>query len=358
MHPKFSEIREKLDKNGEGTRATVRDLLSWFNAARRRAGVVERIRNALDAAGLETKPDFGNEWLDAEVLFTWKAGASQDGNITATYATSAESKDEEASSGKDATFRIGLLDAANSGVESVTPDDTIEKAVTLMLAHDYSQLAVMNGEYNLKGAVSWKSLGSHLSQGNNCTLVRHAMQDAHIIPDTTPLFEATEEVIARDFVFIKSSKNNKITGIVTGTDLSEQFQRLSKAFLLISQIENRIRAMIRGRFDLQTLKAACSENDPQRRDKIESAADLTFGEYIRLLENDANWKRLGLAIDRVIFCKNMTEIRDIRNDVAHFDPDGPDEAEIEKLRRFSEFLETLEKLSLKDRIFGKKLGGL
>jgi predicted transcriptional regulator len=316
--------------------------------------VVERIRTALDEASLETVPDFVSEWLDAEVLFVWKSGPSaNESNPSVVKPAATDTASNEKQSAKDATYRIGVLDAANRGIISVTPQDSIAKAVTLMLVHDYSQLAVMTTDYSLRGAISWKSLGSHLSQGNDCKLVRDVMQEAHLIPDTTPLFDATEEVIARDFVFIRSSKNNKITGIVTGTDLSEQFQRLSKAFLLISQIENRLRSMIRGKFELDTLKAACNENDPQRKDKIESAANLTFGEYIRLLEVEDNWQRLGLAIDRKIFCFQMAEIRDIRNDVAHFDPDGPDEHEVEKLRKFSEFLETLETLSLRERLWGK-----
>jgi predicted transcriptional regulator len=357
MHPKFKEIRERLEK-GENTLASVRELLGWFNAVRRRAGVVERIRTALDEAALQTVPDFASEWLDADVVFMWKTPqASKNGspNIVAAGATDVASNTTQGA--KDATHRIGVLDAANRGVISVTPQDSIAKAVTLMLVHDFSQLAVMTTDYSLKGAISWKSIGSHLSQGNHCTLVKDVMEEAFHIQDTTPLFDATEEVIARDFVFIRSSKTNKITGIVTGTDLSEQFQRLSKAFLLISQIENRLRSMIRGKFELETLKAACNETDAQRREKIESAADLTFGEYIRLLEVEDNWQKLGLVIDRKIFCAQMAEIRDIRNDVAHFDPDGPDEHEVEKLRKFSEFLETLETLSLRERIWGRNQSG-
>ncbi len=41
---------------------------------------------------------------------------------------------------------------------SVAPDASFEEAITLMLIQDFSQLAVMSGPRDLKGAVSWKSI--------------------------------------------------------------------------------------------------------------------------------------------------------------------------------------------------------
>jgi len=63
-----------------------------------------------------------------------------------------------------------------------------------------------------------------------------------------------------------------------------------------------------------------------------SVFDLTFGEYIRLLERNDSWSKLGLRIDRKLFIGNLDKVRQIRNDVMHFDPDGIEE---EKIRNAS-----------------------
>jgi hypothetical protein len=41
----------------------------------------------------------------------------------------------------------------------------------------------------------------------------------------------------------------------------------------------------------------------------------------------------------------MDKVREIRNDVMHFDPDGIDEDQYDQLRRFSRLMDELEALS-------------
>ena len=49
-------------------------------------------------------------------------------------------------------------------------------------------------------------------------------------------------------------------------------------------------------------------------------ADLTLGGYIRLLEDRANWERLGFDHHRKTFIRCCLEsVRRIRNEVMHFD---------------------------------------
>ena len=68
----------------------------------------------------------------------------------------------------------------------------------------------------------------------------------------------------------------------------------------------------------------------------------------------ASWKTasvgsgFGLQIDRFTFVKDLVdEVRMIRNDVMHFDPEGIGEPEVTKIRKFAEFLRLLEKLRRK-----------
>ncbi|MCF3334204.1 hypothetical protein L1019_23280, partial [Escherichia coli] len=80
---------------------------------------------------------------------------------------------------------------------------------------------------------------------------------------------------------------------------------------------------------------------------VQSVADLTFGEYIRLFENPELWKKTELQIDKKIFTKELDKVRIIRNDVMHFDPDGISEENHELLHNFVRFIHTIQSLSRK-----------
>ena len=132
---------------------------------------------------------------------------------------------------------------------------------------------------------------------------------------------------------------------MTATDLSEQFQFLSEPFLLIGQIENQVRNLMNGKYSVEILQGVCNENDLERKERIQSIADLTFGEYLRIIQKPEHWDLLGLRVDRTVFCAEMDKVREIRNDVMHFDPDGIDEDQYDQLRRFSRLMDELDALA-------------
>jgi CBS domain-containing protein len=330
--------------SGEKPRATVRELLKWFVAERRGFNVVRRIRAALDEVGLVTWPDFEGEYIDQEVFFMNKQSFSPPPPPPPPADTSVATS-LVAAAPVDPTHRLGRLKAANRKPVSVTPNDSLESAITLMLTHDYSQLPVMQGDRSVKGMISWKSIGSRLALGRGCSTVLECLEPSHELRDEASLFEAIGIIAAHDCVLVRD-RENKITGLVTGADITEQFHRLAEPFLLLGEIENRVRLLIFPRFTPQELAEAKDPTDAGR--VVEDVSDLTFGEYIRLLENGDRWNKLGLKIDRVKFTEQLRRIRDIRNDVMHFDPDGITEDALEDLRRFSRFLEQLHHLTASD----------
>jgi hypothetical protein len=105
--------------------------------------------------------------------------------------------------------------------------------------------------------------------------------------------------------------------------------------------------LIEGKFTKEELAEARDLTDEGR--KIESVDDLTFGEYVRLLENPERWDKLTLALDRATFVKDLEEVRGIRNDVMHFDPEGIDDRGLKKLRDFVTFLQRIQKLLAKSQ---------
>ncbi len=93
------------------------------------------------------------------------------------------------------------------------------------------------------------------------------------------------------------------------------------------------------KFSKEELGAVRDPSDDER--EVGDVSDLTFGEYIRLLEEPSRWEKLNLRLDRVIFVKALDDVRQIRNDVMHFDPDPIPPEEIIKLRDFAGMMQVL-----------------
>src|SRR5262249_16106188 len=78
------------------------------------------------------------------------------------------------------------------------------------------------------------------------------------------------------------------------------FRDWTEPFLLLGQIENQLRDLVRRSFTLEQLRAAKNPSDESR--EITDADDLTFGEYVCLLEPTAarrNWRE-AYHLDTVI----------------------------------------------------------
>lgn len=337
--PEFEEIKLEVAEGKEPSRS-VRELLRWFGARRRRSGSVERIEAELEAAGIVTEPHFTTTWIDSAVTFKKMTSPASQSAGQGTSATATQAIEEL----PDVTHLVRMLEAANRDVLFVNPQDPLEKAITLMLAYDFSQLAVMTGPRDLKGAISWKSIGSRLSQQRSLTFVSDAMEPASKVLDTESLFEATKVIIRYEYAFVESSLDKKITGIVTATDLSEQFQGLSEPFLLLARIENQIRRMIQKVFDLETLRSVMADTDPDRRAKLSRVSELSIGDYIRLFEQEQYWTKLGFVADRKTFCAELEKVRKLRNEIMHFHLDVVGDEDSNQLRRFSRLLDQLTRL--------------
>ncbi|MYD52302.1 MAG: CBS domain-containing protein [Dehalococcoidia bacterium] len=297
---------------------TIREFLGWYDYARRGGSIVNRIRNDLDKLELRTNPDFEVEWIDSIISIELHPDVT-----------------DTPSSGDpvDPTHRIGSLEAANKRPMSVNPDDPLSRATTMMQLHDYAQLPVMINNRDVKGIVSWQSIGIRLSLGRGCEYVRDCMEPAREIPFSTPLFDAITEIVEHGYVLVRG-KDRVVTGIVTAGDISNQFMQLAGPFLLIGEIEGYLRHLIHGKFKVEEMREA----SPAGQQDIKGIADMTLGGYCRLLSSEENWSQLSLNVDRKELVKHLDDVREIRNDVMHFDPDGLSPEHIKKLQDVAQFL--------------------
>jgi CBS domain-containing protein len=242
----------------------------------------------------------------------------------------------------DPTYRISKLAAAGNKPISVAPDQSLQVATTLMLTHDFSQLPVMTSEYDVKGIVTWKSIGIRLALGIKGNVVRAFMEHHQEIPAALSLISAIPIIVQSQYVLIRDQ--GRITGIVTASDLSLQFQQLAEPFLLLGEIENHIRLIIGDKFSPAELSDIRDSEDSNR--EVSGIYDLTFGQYIRLLQNPDKWKKIKLSIDRVAFCDQLDTVRKIRNDVMHFNPDPMKTEDLQLLRDFLSFLQLLQNIGV------------
>ena len=316
------QMQDDIEKGAapEAEELTVREFLGKFGYARRGSWIVGHIRNTMEEVNLRTQPDFEYAYIDSEITIRLNSEGAD-----------AQSQEESA----DPIHQIDTLPAANKKPVSVKPDEPISAATTKMRLHDYSQLPVMTSERDVKGMISWKSIGANLSLGRPCENVRQCMDRAELIPKSTPLFDAIGKIAIHEYVLVQDT-NKVITGIVTASDLSTQFMGLAGPFLLLGEIEGHLRHLIRGKFTVEQMQVASTPTEGGR--PVEGTADLTLGGYHQLLSNRENWEELNLKIDRAEFAKQLDVVRNIRNDVMHFDPDGLSPTETRTLQNFARFL--------------------
>ncbi|MBU5613888.1 CBS domain-containing protein [Geomonas azotofigens] len=247
--------------------------------------------------------------------------------------------------GADPIYRISKLPASGRKPLFVAPDAKLQEVVTHMLSNDLSQLPVMTNERDVKGIITWTSIGSRLAVGKKCSVAREFMEQHQEIRWDASLISAIGIIAEHQYVLVRGC-DQKISGIVTAADLSLQFQQLAEPFLLLGEIENHVRRVISHRFSLCELEAAKDPADHGRT--VTSAADLSYGEYIRLLANPERWDKLNIAIDRITCIDKFENVRRIRNEVMHFDPEGLPEKDLLTLREFARFLQKLQMIDIID----------
>jgi CBS domain-containing protein len=370
--PKIQRAAKRLKKGHRVNRITVRDFLRHFGAERRGAGKVEAIRGILDSLDLQTEPDFETVWIDEPIWLRLKGSISTEDIATAPtdeagdeefvlegtpsaveqaveQSESAPTSAERETPGEntdldtaDPTFRIGSLPASNKTLVTVNQSDDVARAVTLMLQYEFSQLPVMQGDREVKGVVTWKSIGLRKALGSKCEHVGDCQEDARIVDASRTLFDSIPIIVEHGYVLVRQ-RDRRITGIVTASDLSLQFQILSEPFLLLREIELHVRQIIRGKITAEDFLLL--DNPPRPNRPPQDIADLTFGEYVRLFEHPQIWGKLDLKIDRVVLTRLLEDVRKVRNDVMHFDPDPMTADELAILKRAARLMQEVYTLA-------------
>ena len=317
-------IAKLIKETNQPQKITPRQLVNAVGYERRSYNACRIIDEFLEQNDLEVIPHYLDEWADNFVEVRPKEKATKRLR-------------------KDPIKRLGLLKAANTKPTVVDNSDPLSKAITLMMLHNYSQLPVITGPRTIVGYISWETIGEAVSKGETSKLVKdYKREPVRLLKRSTPLLKAINEVYRNEFVVVVSDDNSPC-GIVTTTDISSQFLTWTEPFVMLEQIENLIRHILDGKILKEDLVKVCQEDNR----KLESIDDLTFGEYIALIENPKQWERIGLkSVDRALFVQSLNKVREIRNDIMHFDPEGIDDSSINTLKTMCEYLTKLTNFSV------------
>ncbi|MGW9083936.1 restriction system modified-DNA reader domain-containing protein [Streptomyces yangpuensis] len=288
----------------------VRELLGWWGE-QGRGTVRDKIETALANHGLVTVPPFTQVNLDATVQLQRAATEQEPSN--------AISHGDELDGGEERLVRdpgptVGTITSSMGEVVSVSPHSTIDHAVTLLLLNDFSQLPVMAGR-QLKGAVTWKSIAQARHRSGDCVLT-DAIVDAREVRFDHDLVDVLPVLADTDFLLVRGAQGE--IGILTMADVALAYGTQATPFLLVGELDRRLRAVITDRFNLSDVTAVC-DRDGSR--SLTSFDQLTFGDYLAVLGNPDRWEELGWPLDRAAFARRLDEIRKIRNDLMHFNPD-------------------------------------
>jgi predicted transcriptional regulator len=331
----LADVRERLD-SGESVEVPIRTLIHHVGAERRGVRVVDQVQAALARHGLATEPSVAAGWVDSHVALQLAHGrsdprAAQDGSASEAQQAPAE----------EVSLTVRNLQAATSGVKSVQRNSDLQLARAYMLRYDYSQLAVMAGERRVVGAVSWESMALAALRDPAFTLADATIPVRQVDPGDD-LIELIPTIAENGFVLVVGP-DQRPSGIVTTADLSMQFRTLAGPFLVIGEIERRLRSTLASHFSVGELAQVRDPVDTNRT--IDSANDLTLGETLRMFEDPNNWVRLGWPVDRPEFVKALNDVKSIRNDVMHFSPDPLSGDQQDALNNFVGWLRAMERVA-------------
>jgi hypothetical protein len=296
---------------------TIRELLKIWGARYRDYDTVGRIESDLAAGGLTCEPPLTDGEMTAKVWIGVQK-AQVEGSPSAPGQEAVDEADE--TSGDEVvlpqfSLRVCDIPSATAGITSVPAEATLEDAQGIMLQRGFSQLAVVTAENSLRGAVSWEYIAQAYVRSSAITLADAIDPFPRVVHASQELFEQLTTIYDAGYVFVRGDDDH-ICGIVTTADLTDQFRLRTEPFFQLGEIERRLRRGIAQAFSIDDLQSVAS-----RRSPITSVDEMTFYQYVRLLDDDVRWHKLNWRVARQGFVADLDAVRRIRNPIMHFRTD-------------------------------------
>lgn len=328
----YTELRDFLQeiaKSRKSYTTTPQHIVNMLGYSRRSWRNIEIVEKLLKEYNLSIEPDFDNTYCYAPIEIK-PLPKSQLNTVPK----------------NDPIPRLSRLKSANlrdsenknkTKLIFVRKETSITEVITLMALHKVSQLPILSGDMRVvEGMVSWRSITKNLFLGKTPQRAYDCREDAEVVHINTPLFKAVGKVLRNEVILVRDF-DNVICGIVTAINIAEQFTLQFEPFFLIEQIERIIRHMLeKSGESIEGMKSFLKDDFHTK--EIESISDLTFGQYIKIMENKEFYNKLNIAAERKLLIEYLDKTRMIRNEIMHFATDGISNEDKMHLRKVANFL--------------------
>jgi predicted transcriptional regulator len=215
---------------------------------------------------------------------------------------------------------------------TVAPTCRVRDAVALMRKHGYSQVPVVQGSEVL-GVFSFTSFAKDAAQVTLEELTRQRCAPGDLPVDEfleQLQFARVTEEMSRVFEWVDRDNGvlvgvpDRLVGILTPMDFLRYLYQVASPFVMVSEIELALRAVIRHALKGEQLTPAAKRSllsVYQTEDKIPKAVEeMTFDNYHALISHGGNWAHFETVLGgtRTRVSAKLKEVGEIRNDLFHF----------------------------------------
>lgn len=325
-------------------------ILEAFGYRRRRSEFVQQVNAALEELGMVAIPPIDAN-LNLEGYTVFRLAESSRPADAGANADPPPQLEEEPVTGPppeeidqppvtdpispaDLSLTVKNLDSATTMPLWVSPNETIAAALTEMQIHDYSQLVVATSPRSVKGIVSYKSIARTQLQSSPKTVQECLDVTVPVVTKDAPLLDVISHFQRHDCVLVMDEAK-VLCGLVTPADVATEFRLMAGPFLVIGEIEEHLRWFLRR--VLRQRAKTLADLIPALRDGVREVDELTMGELELAFQHPDQWGWFGIRFDRAVFCRELGEVRLVRNGLMHFrEPVNPER--LDRLRAFAELL--------------------
>ena len=228
--------------------------------------------------------------------------------------------------------RINRIIPQDQSVLTIPPTCRVRDAIALMRTHGYSQVPVVeNGE--VLGVFSFRSFAYDAASATleECTKQKCAPGDLPV-DEFLEQFEFARVTEEMSRAFDAMDRDNgiligtpeRLVGILTPMDFLRYLYQVASPFVMVSEIELALRALIRIALTTEQIVAAakrCLSSAYGSEDKVPTCVEeMTFDNYQAIVSHGENWRELEPVFGgtRTRVSAKLKEIGAIRNDLFHF----------------------------------------
>jgi predicted transcriptional regulator len=228
--------------------------------------------------------------------------------------------------------RINRVIPQNQSMLTIRPDCRVREAVALMRKHGYSQVPVVeNGE--VLGVFSFRSFAREAATATLDALTKQKCAPGDLpVDEFLEQFEFARVTEEMSRVFDAMDRDNgvligtpeRLLGILTPMDFLRYLYQVASPFVMVSEIELALRALIGIALNAEQIAAAakrCLSSIYGSENKVPtSLEDMTFDNYQSLVSFGDNWGQFEPIFggNRTRTSAKLKEIGEIRNDLFHF----------------------------------------